>query len=81
MTAYKTIGFIGLGVMGEPICRNLVRKSGARVIAFDLTGEPLARLKAEGVGVAASVAGLDRRKRHPVPVPSQCCACTRRVRR
>ena len=28
---YKTIGFIGLGVMGEPICRNLVKKSGARV--------------------------------------------------
>ena len=31
MSAYKTIGFIGLGVMGEPICRNLVKKSGARV--------------------------------------------------
>ena len=29
MSAYKTIGFIGLGVMGEPICRNLVKKSGA----------------------------------------------------
>ncbi|THD49472.1 MAG: NAD(P)-dependent oxidoreductase [Bradyrhizobium sp.] len=58
MTAYKTIGFVGLGVMGEPICRNLVRKSGARVIAFDLAREPLARLKAEGAGVAASVADL-----------------------
>ncbi len=58
MAAYKTIGFIGLGVMGEPICRNLVRKSGARVIAFDLAREPLARLKAEGAGVATSVAEL-----------------------
>ncbi len=29
MAPYKTIGFIGLGVMGEPICRNLVKKSGA----------------------------------------------------
>jgi 3-hydroxyisobutyrate dehydrogenase len=58
MTAYKTIGFIGLGVMGEPICRNLVSKSGARVVAFDLAPEPLARLKAEGAGVAASVAAL-----------------------
>lgn len=58
MTAYKTIGFIGLGVMGEPICRNLVRKSGARVIAFDLAPEPLARLKAEGAGIAASLAAL-----------------------
>ena len=44
MPAYKTIGFIGLGVMGEPICRNLVKKSGARVLAFDLSPEPLARL-------------------------------------
>jgi 3-hydroxyisobutyrate dehydrogenase len=58
MTAYKSVGFIGLGVMGEPICRNLVRKSGARVIAFDLAGEPLARLKAEGAAQAASVADL-----------------------
>ena len=60
MTAHKTIGFIGLGVMGEPICRNLLSKSGARVIAFDLAPEPLARVKAEGVGAAASVAALIR---------------------
>lgn len=56
MPGYSTIGFIGLGVMGEPICRNLVRKSGAAVLAFDLAAEPLARLRAEGAGVAASVA-------------------------
>src|SRR6516162_3910216 len=56
MVAYQSIGFIGLGVMGEPICRNLVRKSGARVIAFDLSPESLARLEAEGAHVAASVA-------------------------
>src|ERR1700736_2394417 len=56
MPAYKTIGFIGLGVMGEPICRNLVKKSGARVLAFDLSPQPLARLSADGAEVAASVA-------------------------
>jgi 3-hydroxyisobutyrate dehydrogenase-like beta-hydroxyacid dehydrogenase len=55
MVKYQTIGFIGLGVMGEPICRNLVRKSGARVVAFDLAPEPLARLRDEGTAVAASV--------------------------
>jgi 3-hydroxyisobutyrate dehydrogenase len=54
----KAIGFIGLGVMGEPICRNLVRNSGARVIAFDLSPEPLARLKAEGADAASSVADV-----------------------
>ena len=51
MPQYKTIGFIGLGVMGEPICRNLVKKSGAAVLAFDLAPEPLARLRAEGAGI------------------------------
>src|SRR6202158_5268068 len=56
MPAYKTIGFIGLGVMGEPICRNLVKKSGARVLAFDLSPQPRARLSADGAEVAASVA-------------------------
>jgi len=58
MASYKTIGFIGLGVMGEPICRNVVKKSGARVIAFDLSPEPLARLHEEGADVAGSVATL-----------------------
>jgi 3-hydroxyisobutyrate dehydrogenase len=58
MTEYKTLGFIGLGVMGEPICRNLVKKSGKRVLAFDLSPEPLARLKADGTNIAASVADV-----------------------
>src|SRR5450755_4068286 len=58
MSPYKTIGFIGLGVMGEPICRNLVKKSGARMIAFDLAPEPLARLRQEGADIAASVADV-----------------------
>jgi 3-hydroxyisobutyrate dehydrogenase len=56
MSQYKTIGFIGLGVMGEPICRNLVKKSGAGVIVFDLSQQALARLRDEGAAVAASVA-------------------------
>jgi hypothetical protein len=58
MSAFKTIGFIGLGVMGEPICRNLVKKSGVRVLAFDLAAEPLQRLHGEGAEIAASVTDL-----------------------
>lgn len=54
MTQFKTIGFIGLGVMGEPICRNLVTKSGGSVVAFDLSPEPLARLRELGAATAAS---------------------------
>jgi len=29
MTGTDVLGFIGLGVMGESMCRNLARKSGA----------------------------------------------------
>jgi 3-hydroxyisobutyrate dehydrogenase len=58
MSEYGTIGFIGLGVMGEPICRNLVNKSGKCVLAFDLAPEPLARLRGEGAEIAASVADI-----------------------
>ena len=60
MSDYNTIGFIGLGVMGEPICRNLVKKSGKRVLAFDLAAEPLARLHSDGAGTAGSVADVLR---------------------
>jgi 3-hydroxyisobutyrate dehydrogenase-like beta-hydroxyacid dehydrogenase len=55
------IGFIGLGVMGEPICRNLALKSGEQVLAYDLDPAPVARLKAEGVAAAASVREIAER--------------------
>jgi len=58
MAGFMRIGFIGLGVMGEPICRNLVRKAGVPVTAFDMQAEPLTRLVAEGVQRAASMAEL-----------------------
>jgi 3-hydroxyisobutyrate dehydrogenase-like beta-hydroxyacid dehydrogenase len=58
MSQFNTIGFIGLGVMGEPICRNLVKKSGAAVTAFDLSQQALARLRAEGAAIAGSVADV-----------------------
>jgi 3-hydroxyisobutyrate dehydrogenase len=48
------IGCIGLGVMGEPICANLVRKSGCRVVGFDLRPEPLLRLAKQGLERAGS---------------------------
>src|SRR5438552_11816772 len=60
MSDHKTVGFIGLGVMGEPICRNLVKKSGKGVIAFDLAAEPLARLHADGAEIASSVADISK---------------------
>ncbi len=52
------IGFIGLGVMGEPMCRNLACKSGASIFGFDRADAPLQRLAEVGVKRAASLAEL-----------------------
>ena len=47
------IGFVGVGTMGEPMCRNLARKSGATILAMDPNPEPLQRLAADGVKTAS----------------------------
>jgi len=52
----KRFGFIGLGVMGEPMCRHLATKSGAQVTGFDLSAEPFARLADHNVARAGSIA-------------------------
>src|SRR6218665_3627741 len=51
-TTKKVIGFICLGVMGEPNCRNLAAKSGTQVIAYDLDTAPLQPLGAPRVQAA-----------------------------
>jgi hypothetical protein len=51
--AIATIGFIGLGVMGEPMCGHLARRSGIPVMASDLRPEPLQRLATDGVKSAS----------------------------
>ena len=48
---YKTLGFIGLGVMGEPMCKNLVRKSGHPVHVYDMNAEAVERVAQTG-GIA-----------------------------
>ena len=58
MIENQTLGFVGLGVMGEPICRHLAQKSGRPVLGFDVAKEPLERLEAFNVGAAGSVAAL-----------------------
>jgi 3-hydroxyisobutyrate dehydrogenase-like beta-hydroxyacid dehydrogenase len=53
----RRIGFIGVGIMGEPMCRNLALKSGASVIAYDRDRKPLARFEAHGVIAAVDASG------------------------
>jgi len=56
MADAPNLGFVGVGVMGEKMCRNLVQKSGRPVLAFDHSPAPLQRLSEFGV---ESATGLD----------------------
>ena len=56
----SSVGFIGLGVMGEPMCRNVQVRGHHRVIAFDLDRGPLERLAAHGVQAAESAGAVVR---------------------
>ncbi len=50
----KPLGFIGLGVMGEAMCRNLIAKSGREVLVYDRVAAPVERLVADGAKATAS---------------------------
>lgn len=47
------IGFIGLGIMGRPMAKNLI-KAGHQLIVFDIVGDNVEVLVAEGAVAAAS---------------------------
>ncbi len=49
----QKIGFIGLGAMGEPMAKNLVKK-GFSLTVFDIVAERMEPLKAAGAEAAAS---------------------------
>lgn len=50
------IGFIGAGNIGGPMCRHVIRRSGADVVVFDLNPEAVERCTDVGGVAAASVA-------------------------
>ena len=45
---YMKIGFLGLGVMGLPMAKNLVKKSGCEVLGFDVAQSRLDEFAAAG---------------------------------
>jgi len=53
----EPVGFVGLGVMGRPMARNLVR-AGHRVVVWNRSPEPAAELAAAGARVARTPAEL-----------------------
>ncbi len=42
------IGFIGLGIMGEPMCENIIKKHNDTVYVFDFVKEKMGKLKQSG---------------------------------
>ncbi len=65
MSSGLRVGFIGLGVMGEPMCRHILQKRAGgivdNVIGYDLSAEPLNRLAEHGLEVADDTAEVVER--------------------
>jgi len=55
---FEYLGFIGVGVMGEPMCRNLVLNQSQSVMSYDMSSAPLERLAADGVRAVKSPAEI-----------------------
>jgi L-threonate 2-dehydrogenase len=55
----KTVGIIGLGIMGSAISRNLVER-GWRVVGFDIDAARTAELAQAGVAIAGDVGAVVR---------------------
>jgi 3-hydroxyisobutyrate dehydrogenase-like beta-hydroxyacid dehydrogenase len=55
------VGFIGVGNMGGPMCRNIIRNTNHEVIVFDLNPAALSACTDLGASAAASVADLASR--------------------
>lgn len=49
----EQIGFVGLGIMGKPMARNLM-KAGYALTVYDIMGEPMEELATEGATAASS---------------------------
>ena len=58
----RTIGVIGLGLMGRPMCRNL-RRAGARLVVWNRTRKTAGAMAGRGIAVADSPAEVARRAR------------------
>ena len=53
------LGFIGLGIMGRPMAKNLL-KAGYELVVYDISEKAIEELKAAGAEVAASPAEVAR---------------------
>ncbi len=54
------VGFIGLGIMGKPMCKNLI-KAGHELMVYDLNRDAVKEVAEAGASAADSVAGVTAR--------------------
>ena len=54
----KNIGFIGLGVMGSPMCKNLVKNKQWHIIVHDLDNSKEKELEKNGASIARNLSEL-----------------------
>lgn len=54
------IGFIGIGIMGKPMARNLT-KAGYELTVYDINKDALEELKNDGANIASSIAEISSR--------------------
>ena len=57
------IGFIGLGIMGKPMAKNLL-KAGHEIVCYDIVAQNVADVVAAGAKAAASSQGRGRTVLH-----------------
>ena len=55
------VGFIGVGNMGGPMCRNIIRNTNHEVVVFDLNAEAVKACTDLGASAGASVADIAAR--------------------
>lgn len=55
----QTVGFIGLGIMGKPMARNLI-KAGYSLVVYDITPESVKEVEGDGAIAASSSADVAR---------------------
>ena len=61
MSESPALGFVGLGVMGGRMCRNLARKSGRPVVGYDAVDARMEECVAAGVAAGECVADVAAR--------------------
>ena len=55
------VGFIGVGNMGGPMCRNLIKNSGQEILVHDRDAEAVRRCEEVGGAGVGSIAEAIRR--------------------